>query len=202
MSTASLLGSSSKALRDRLYRDIASTARLTKVSGMRGIEYLVSPMATSRCRRGVRGRETAASQRGLPGRTIRGHLGISDGRRLFSFDFPERVLSQHADREAARKLARPQLTPDSLSEIHVSLFSVGTARIVRLVLDSDWTEHVCRSLALRADIESAQNAAITKVSKGSFKRCPVSVKKCRNHGRTLGQRRCAPGNRGAAAHHL
>ena len=40
--------------------------------------------------------------------------------------------------EAARKLGRPGLTADAISEIHVSLFSEGTARIIRLVLDGDW----------------------------------------------------------------
>ena len=72
---------------------------------------------------------------------------------MFSFDLPDRVFAQHAEREAARQLARPGLTPEGFSEIHVSLFSEGTARIIRFVLDGDWTVHVCRTLAMRADVE-------------------------------------------------
>src|SRR5438046_745314 len=92
-------------------------------------------------------------RRGSPGRVIRGRLGTSRAHACSHSTYQIASSRWHAEREAARKLGRPGLTADAISEIHVSLFSEGTARIIRLVLDGDWTEHVCRSLALRADVE-------------------------------------------------
>jgi hypothetical protein len=78
-----------------------------------------------------------------------------EGTRLFSFDLSERVFARHAAREAARKpAAGAGPTPERLSEIHVSVFSEGTARIIRFVLDGDWTAHVGRALAAMRPRES------------------------------------------------
>jgi hypothetical protein len=66
------------------------------------------------------------------------YLETLDGGRLFSFDLPERLFAQYAERETLGRRAALNLKEDALAEIQATVFDEGSARVIRFVLDSEW----------------------------------------------------------------
>ena len=70
------------------------------------------------------------------------YLEDQDGQRLFTFDLPEQLFDLYAKRGRLTDRSALNLKEGTLSEIHATVFHGQHARLVRFLLDRQWTERV------------------------------------------------------------